>query len=391
MYLFLLGRDSKLSKLELIIYLQTFNFKYSVLLDSEKFLLIDFFQKNINFKKMINELGGITRISKVFHKSEKIDSSFINYLDSDTPKKFNYSVSSIDVNEKQIDLTLAILKDYYKSIKAKAVYKKPRKFKNERLTIVNPSNYLSWSLDQGFELFIFFQDNKYNFAKTICASSPKENRFKDVNRPLKKNLHSTSFRLARIMVNLLGLESNKTILDPFCGTGTFLIEGLIRNYNVIGVDKNTEMSGFSENNLKWAQKYFNFKNSYKIINGDSTKIKFKADGVVTEPFMGPFLNNLPNDFRARKISSNLSLLYSNLFLNLNDNLKKGTRVIFILPEFRTFDNKIVKVSENVFLNNNFKIYDITQLDNNIKLFNPIFYDTPNGSKLNRYIYILEKK
>jgi tRNA G10 N-methylase Trm11 len=241
MYLFLLGRDYKLSKLELIVYLKTLEVKYSIISDHDKYLFINFFQK-INLNKVITDLGGTTRIAKIFHKSEKIDSNFINYLDLDTPKKFNYSVSSIDIEEKNIESILIILKEYYKSIKSKAVYKKPRKFKKERLTIVNPDNYFSWKLDEGFELFVIKEKNIYYFAKTVFSSSSKENRFKDTNRPLKKNLHTTSFRLARIMVNLLGLEKNKTILDPFCGTGTFLIEGLIRNYNVIGVDKNTEMA-----------------------------------------------------------------------------------------------------------------------------------------------------
>jgi len=353
------------------------------------FLLLTFFQK-INLNKVITDLGGTTRIAKIFHKSEKIDSNFINYLDLDTPKKFNYSVSSIDIEEKNIESILIILKEYYKSIKSKAVYKKPRKFKKERLTIVNPDNYFSWKLDEGFELFVIKEKNIYYFAKTVFSSSSKENRFKDTNRPLKKNLHTTSFRLARIMVNLLGLEKNKTILDPFCGTGTFLIEGLIRNYNVIGVDKNTEMAEISLRNLNWAQKEFKFNNTYKVITGNSTKIKFKADACVFEPFMGPFLDNLPNTFRAQKIVSNLSVLYSDLFENLNSNLKRNSVVVFILPEFRTFDNKIVNVSENVFLKNNFKKLDVQSLDGDIKLENPIFYTTPNGSKINRYIYILKR-
>jgi len=389
MYLFLLGRDFKLSKLELIIYLKTLNIKYSIISDHEKYILINFFQK-INLNKVITDLGGITRISKIFHKSEKIDSNFINYLDLDTPKKFNYSVSSIDIDDKEIESVLVILKDYYKSIKSKAVYKKPRKFKSERLTIVNPDNYFSWKLDNGFELFVIKEKNIYYFGKTVASSSSKENRFKDTNRPFRKNLHTTSFRLARIMVNLLGLEKNKTILDPFCGTGTFLIEALIRNYNVIGVDKNNEMADISLKNLNWAQKQFNFNNTYKVITGNSTKIKFKADACVSEPFMGPFLDNLPNTFRAQKIVSNLSVLYSDLFENLNLNLKKNAIVVFVLPEFRTFDNKIVNVSENVFFKNNFKKLDVSLLDGDIKLENPIFYTAPNGSKINRYIYILKR-
>jgi site-specific DNA-methyltransferase (cytosine-N4-specific) len=42
--------------------------------------------------------------------------------------------------------------------------------------------------------------------------------------------------LARSCVNLLGLEEGSTILDPFCGSGTFIADAPLLGVNAIGVD-----------------------------------------------------------------------------------------------------------------------------------------------------------
>ena len=44
--------------------------------------------------------------------------------------------------------------------------------------------------------------------------------------------------LARSCVNLLGLEKDCTILDPFCGSGTFIADAPLLGVNAIGVDVN---------------------------------------------------------------------------------------------------------------------------------------------------------
>jgi hypothetical protein len=44
--------------------------------------------------------------------------------------------------------------------------------------------------------------------------------------------------LARSCVNLLGLEKGRTILDPFCGSGTFIADAPLMGLNAVGVDVN---------------------------------------------------------------------------------------------------------------------------------------------------------
>jgi len=193
------------------------------------------------------------------------------------------------------------------------------------------------------------------------------------------------------MINLLGLKKGKRILDPFCGLGTFLIEGLYQGYQVIGIDKDRDMVVKSKKNLIWAIDHFKLKDNYTVLNGDSSKLRFSADAVVFEPYMGPFISKLPNSDRVNNILGNLKPLYDNLFKNLYNNLKPKTKVIFILPEFKTYDGKLFGISDNIFLKNGFEYSDFSKINAGIDIKNPIFYQTPNDSKINRYIYIIERK
>jgi len=392
MYLFLFGRDYKLSTLELLSYLKLNNISYSLISTTTSYAIFDFKNQKLNFNNILNDLGGITRIYRIFHKSEKFNSDFLNKFDVNYPKKFNYSISSVNITLNQIQFLTETFKEQFKFEKTKAVYKKPKKQQDKKEnTIVNPNNYYSYGLDKGFELFVSKHDNIYYYGVAIACYDPKELITKDTLRPMQEKLHSTSFRLTKIMINLLGLKKGKRILDPFCGLGTFLIEGLYQGYQVIGIDKDRDMVVKSKKNLIWAIDHFKLKDNYTVLNGDSSTLRFSADAVVFEPYMGPFISKLPNADRVNNILGNLKPLYDNLFKNLYNNLKPKTKVIFILPEFKTYDGKLFGISDNIFLKNGFEYSDFSKINAGIDIKNPIFYQTPNDSKINRYIYIIERK
>lgn len=397
MYLFLLGRDKALSKLEIAVYLHKHNISYSVIANSDKFLILSF-NKKLNFEKLTKELGGLVRISKIYLETSKIKSNkeIINKLDFNSPKKFNYTISTIDVSDDELEYIEDLLKQEFKEERVKAVYKKPithskKKSKENINYIANPDNYFSWKINDGLELFIVKFDNKFYFAKTISCFNPKDNIFKDKKRPVIKEMYNTSFRLVSIMINLLGLSKGKTIVDPFCGTGTFLIEGLIKNYNVVGIDNSKEMIDASNKNVSWAIKQFKLSGKYKIIQGNSAKTKFSADACVFEPYMGPFLKKALNMEKAKNIVKELNDIYNGVFLNLNNNLPNNARVVCILPEFKTYDNKVVSINKGVYEKNGFSLVDVSFLNPKLDLQNPIVYTTPSGSMINRRIYIFEKK
>jgi len=395
MYLFLLGRDKELSKLELAIYLQKNKISYSIISNSEKYLILDIKEKEKELVNLTQNLGGIVRVCKIYISAKKITKEIIDKLDFNVPKKFNYTISSIDINQREIEAVEQLLKQSFKEEKAKAVYKKPinhseKKSKFNINYIANPDNYYSWKIENGLELFVIKNSDTYYFARTISCFDPKQNIIKDKGRPAIKEMYNTSFRLVSIMINLLGLEKGKTIVDPFCGTGTFLIEGLIKGYSVVGIDVDQEMVEASNKNVSWAIKEFKLKGNYKIIKGNSGTSKFQADASVFEPYMGPFLRKAINIDKARATIKELNDIYFQVFENLSKQLPKKSKVVCILPELKTFDNKVVPINWAVYEKNGFSLVDVSKINRDLVLRNPINYSTPSGSMINRKIYILEK-
>ena len=133
----------------------------------------------------------------------------------------------------------------------------------------------------------------------------------------------------------------KTLLDPFCGVGTILQEGLLTKSKVIGVDINPWCIKSAERNLDWLSKEYELANpEYRVIQGDikdlSKKIGYnEIDCVATEPDLGPALRQVPTVPYAKKIIMKLDKLYFT-FLNETYNvLKKEGRCVFVAPYLKT--------------------------------------------------------
>jgi tRNA (guanine10-N2)-dimethyltransferase len=104
-------------------------------------------------------------------------------------------------------------------------------------------------------------------------------------RPRKKPFFHPSAmpsKMARCMVNLAHAKAESVLLDPFCGTGTSLIEATFIGCRAVGVDAQRRMILGTKKNLA----HFGI-DAEGLIFGDSRKIPlFKVDAVVTDPPYG---------------------------------------------------------------------------------------------------------
>lgn len=88
--------------------------------------------------------------------------------------------------------------------------------------------------------------------------------------------------LARSMINISGVKDNGTIMDPFSGTGTFLIEAGKMGLNYIGIDLSLKMVEGAKSNLR----YYDLPDT-KIYPGDFKKlVEYQFDSIVTDPPYG---------------------------------------------------------------------------------------------------------
>ena len=122
-------------------------------------------------------------------------------------------------------------------------------------------------------IYLIFTDSQSFFGisnKFVKSKSPKK---------VKNHPHELDSKLSRVMINLAGFKEGNTVCDPFCGTGTTLLEAESMGINSIGIDFDKKMCEFSKRNL--------FENQFnsKVINADYSYLKkmpTKYDGIVTD-------------------------------------------------------------------------------------------------------------
>jgi tRNA (guanine10-N2)-dimethyltransferase len=104
-------------------------------------------------------------------------------------------------------------------------------------------------------------------------------------RPRKKPFFHPSAmpsKMARCMVNLSHAKADSVLLDPFCGTGTSLIESTFIGCRAVGIDAQRRMILGTKKNLE----FFNIK-AEGLLLADSRKIPIaKVDAIVTDPPYG---------------------------------------------------------------------------------------------------------
>ncbi|HUK85007.1 MAG TPA: DNA methyltransferase [Candidatus Acidoferrum sp.] len=104
-------------------------------------------------------------------------------------------------------------------------------------------------------------------------------------RPRKKPFFHPSAmpsKMARCMVNLAHGKEESLVLDPFCGTGTSLIEATYIGCRAVGVDAQRRMIMGTRKNLR----FFNIA-AEGLVLADARQLPFyKVDCVVTDPPYG---------------------------------------------------------------------------------------------------------
>jgi len=122
-------------------------------------------------------------------------------------------------------------------------------------------------------VYLIFTDSQNYFG--YSTRLPEQKRPKKVSK-FPSELH---WKLSRSMVNLAGLNENEALCDPFCGTGTILLEAESMGIRSIGIDFDKKMCNMAKKNLDangYQSKIINA--SYEYIK----KIKDKFDGIVTD-------------------------------------------------------------------------------------------------------------
>lgn len=368
LYLFVLGRDPELAKIEIESVLDRFKVEYKILGGDNSVQVVELSE----FKaEWIEEFGAVIKVCKVIANSSRLE-----IIESELEKEELYKGISnkityfLDVYNSDIDdFVQDYLKIYFKSIRVKASLK--RESYPSRLIKKN-------TISEGLEIVVF----RNYVARTIVVANPLALKERDLGRPRVDYLKTISLRLAKILINLSGVARGEVLIDSFCGCGGILQEAVLKGINVVGVDADKNAIEESRLNMEWLAKRYKFSGTWKVIKGNAMELSSiiqKCDGVATEPYLGPYIRKMPNLFQAKSMISELREMYSGLLIEISKIIKKNGRVAIVVPRFKTTEGRNVAMGfSEIACSNGFRIVS-----------GPILY-AYKESKLIREIYVIEK-
>jgi tRNA G10 N-methylase Trm11 len=386
-FCFLLGRNQELSINEIIIKFYSAGISFNFDLQLGEIYIFQTEANDVRVIEIAKELGGIKRMYSC--KAAKSLYEFDSMLEATVQNGGTFALSRLGIDENDINQIETLIKSI--SIANENIFTFQNSSKILRRGIVD-SKY-SKRLKLGNEgLMIQIQRGLFLIGNTQLLNDSSEYKQIDENRENRLFSHGTSPKMSKIMINLLGIKAGERILDPFCGTGTVLLQAAKMGYKATGIELDEEVYRVCLDNM---EQYDLTSDVVNVVLGSSETSEFSADGVVFEPYMGPFLKKIPTRREALNIISELNGLYLKVFKNLSKQITNQSRVVCILPGIPDLNGETHWTDEKVFLDAGFKksetTAELSSTNENVLLVqNPILYESAGKNILKRKVYILYK-
>jgi tRNA G10 N-methylase Trm11 len=406
-----LGSNKDLSKLELSVLLDKLGLDDIAFTEWMDYVFLKL-NRNVfsKFFKLLENTGSLVKAGYLnleanIEKDEEWKLKCKNHLtkniDKHSSEKTKQLKISLDVQAKNLELRNNIVNYMRKTI---TKYTDDQEIQSRILGIkksysqLTPYQYYKENLHKrGFEITSFVVKSKVIFGVSNWVTNPLLDIKQDEGRQTRIFTHGTSIKLARTLVFLSEVTDEGIVLDPFCGTGTILIEALKQKLQTIGVDKDPKCYRATKDNLNSFSLRFpakvKMKDKWSVYSQDSRYLSkilgdTKIDSIVTEPFLGPFLKDLPSKEVAKSTMISLEKLYIKVLKEGTKFLKESGKVIFIIPVYRYPDNvdylpNIEKIANQCSLH----VYDSSK-------FFHVSLPVQIGRKhniINRYLVVFEKQ
>ncbi len=159
-------------------------------------------------------------------------------------------------------------------------------------SVIVETNHL---LSSGGEFVLFLDGSRILVGQTQSVQDFVAWSDRDYSRPARDAKSGMlPPKLARIMINLAGKDLSKsTLLDPFCGSGTILMEAaLMQCHKLIGSDNSGKAIRDTQSNMTWLSKNYLGQESNCILIETPAEDLPKSfsepvDMIITETYLGP--------------------------------------------------------------------------------------------------------
>jgi len=302
-----------------------------------------------------NIIGSMPELSQ----DELADFLFSHCYEYDRQGKVNFGISTYNLNNP------ALVKELQEQNKTLGLEVKKRlkesgqsvRFVTGRdralSSVIVKTNKL---LESGGEFVLIATEEGIKIGQTKTVQDFKAWSNRDFGKPKRDPKRGMlPPKLARTMCNLAGgSKSGKTLLDPFCGVGTTLIEATLLGFKkLIGTDIDQKAINDTGKNLNWLGRELDLElpdihvMSCPIQEIDSclaeqgiVDSKHLIDLVVTEPDLGPPQSGRETPQQLESTLTELASLYIEGFRSLSKILTKDASVCITFPVFELDRKKI---------------------------------------------------
>ncbi|MEK7458708.1 MAG: hypothetical protein AAB612_04495 [Patescibacteria group bacterium] len=332
-HLFFLGRQHDLSQAELEVVLQRFGVTSLIEVVTPAIVSVDL-PESVSPSDLMNVLGGTVKIAVSLINLDTIDTETIekeiaNQIDNDGNAKTRRTFVLAEHNRNHLDAIS------HKTIKRLLTSKDL----SVRYIETSREGAEAGLLLEGkvTEYHVIHLVTKTVLAKTVAVQDVHNWSHRDMDKPYRdKKKGMIPPKLARTMINLAVGENDPksiTVFDPFCGTGTILMEGLMVGVTVMGSDLDSTAVHGAGQNLQWLVKEYGVPEPARLSIQDAVRVSLqetgsKIDCIVTEPFLG---KPNPTPANVDNILKGLEKMYIGAFKQWKLILKTGGKVAIVFP------------------------------------------------------------
>jgi len=337
-YIFILGKDRDLSLAEISARYP----KSKSLTSGSDFAVLDMGQRVIN-QSEFNCLGGVIKAAEVTEMTDRDGVARVAKAELERHhkgSKLDFGISVYGWPEKNLrSLLIGLRKELSKEDKSS-------RFANQNFLNLSTAQHKGIQ-KKGVELLVAKNQDEFFIGPVVGIQDIDAYGKRDYEKPFRNmKVGMLPPKLAQIMINLTGVEEK--IWDPFCGTGTLVMEGLLMGHDMLGSDIDARVLEGAKKNIDWLIREFGVTNKAELFAHDATApLTGKSfDAIAAEGYLGP---PQPPDIDPERLSpliGELTRLYTGFFSALKK-MDFRKPVVIALPFFRCRGGREVMLTDAI--------------------------------------------
>ena len=293
--------------------------------------------------KYVAELSGAHKCSPVTSVLESTSGDIARLIDlmvANLEDKSNISLSGYGIGEDDYEDLVRSVLDGIRG----AGLKKVRLLRPEGNELLSERVLTREALD----VVAFPYHDGFALGPTAWVPDSVAMKQRGTSKPSPHSDIALSPRLARTLVNLAGLKPGQTLLDPFCGSGTILVEAYGKSLRCLGLDSRASRVQEARENIRWSIGGVTDR-GYDVRKGDARDLKrmlrgTKVDAIVTEPLLLPRLDARPKTSTAEAMIGESAQIYNDALASMAESIHPEGRIVVVVPVIQTMEGDEVTLT-----------------------------------------------